>query len=122
MSSKIVEQIGKLSVLELAELLKNLQDTFGVSAAMPAAASSATAGAPAAVVEEKTEFRVTLKDSGSEKIKVIKALREVTTFDLKRAKEIADTAPCVIVEAAPKDTAAKMKEKLEAAGAKVELA
>src|SRR3972149_11518448 len=100
MSSKLVEQIGKMSVLELAEVIKELQETFGISAMPVAAAPAQAAAAPAAVAEEKTEYKVTLKDSGSEKIKVIKALRTVTSFELKKAKEMVDSAPCVVSEAA----------------------
>ena len=119
---KIIEQIEQMSVLELSALVKGVQEKFGVSAAMamPAHMAGAAAG-EAAKVEEKTEFKVTLKSSGAEKIKVIKALREVSQFDLKKAKEIVDSAPSVIAEAAPKAEAEKMKEKLEAAGATVEL-
>lgn len=118
----ILEQIEKMSVLELSALVKGVQDKFGVSAAMamPIGMAGAAAG-EAAKVEEKTEFKVTLKNAGNEKIKVIKALREVTQFDLKKAKDVVDSAPSVIVETAPKVDAEKIKEKLEAAGATVEL-
>lgn len=118
----ILEQIEKMSVLELSALVKGVQDKFGVSAAMamPIGMAGAAAG-EAAKVEEKTEFKVTLKNAGNEKIKVIKALREVTQFDLKKAKDVVDSAPSVIVETAPKADAEKIKEKLEAAGATVEL-
>lgn len=118
----ILEQIEKMSVLELSALVKGVQDKFGVSAAMamPVGMAGAAAG-EAAKVEEKTEFKVTLKNAGNEKIKVIKALREVTQFDLKKAKDVVDSAPSVIVETAPKADAEKIKEKLEAAGATIEL-
>ena len=89
---------------------------MAAAAAAPAAASDAPAAS-----EDKTEFKVTLKESGSEKIKVIKALRSVTSVELKKAKEMVDSAPCVILEDASKEDAQKMKEALEVAGAKVEL-
>jgi large subunit ribosomal protein L7/L12 len=119
MSSKLVEQIGKMTVIELADAVKQIQEEFGVSA-MPVAAAAAPVAAEAAA-EEKTEFKVTLKESGSEKIKAIKALRSVSSFELKKAKEMVESAPCVIAESASKEDAQKMKEALEAAGAKVEL-
>jgi len=120
-SSRIVEEIGKLSVMELADLVKALETTFGVSAAMPVAAAAPTAAA-AAPVEEKSEFKVTLKESGAEAIKVIKALRTVTTLSLGDAKKAVESAPFVVAEAAPKEEAQKIKKALEEAGAKVELA
>lgn len=121
---QIIDQIGNLSVLELAELVKGLEDKFGVSAAMPmaaapTAASAASAEAPKA--EEKSEYKVTLKDGGPEKIKTIKALRTVTTLGLTEAKKAVEETPSVIAESAAKADAMKMKETLEAAGAKVEL-
>jgi large subunit ribosomal protein L7/L12 len=124
MSSKIVEEISKMSVMELAELVKTLEEKFGVSAAAPVAAAGpvAAAAAPAAAQEEKSEFKVTLKNAGADKIKVIKALRTVTTLALGAAKEAVESAPFVISEAAPKEDAQKIKKALEEAGAKVELA
>ncbi len=122
---EILKQIADMSVKDLATLVKALEEEFGVSAAMPVAAAVAApaAGAPAAAVEEKAEFKVTLKDSGADKIKVIKALRSVVNgLSLTDAKNQVEGAPSVIAEAAPKDEAKKMKETLEAAGAKVELA
>ena len=119
---QIVEQVSKMSLLEVAELVKALEDKFGVSAAAPVAvAAAAPAAADGAAEEEKTEFKVTLKDVGSEKIKVIKALRSVTSLSLKDAKELSESAPAVVEEAASKEDAKKIKEALEAAGAKVEL-
>ena len=121
---KIVDEIGKLSVMELAELVKLLEEKFGVSAAAPVAAvaaAPAAQGGEAASQEEKNEFKVTLKEIGSEKIKVIKAIRSLTSLSLKEAKELVEGAPSVVAESAPKDEAKKMKETLEAAGAKVEL-
>lgn len=124
MSSKIVEEISKMSVMELAELVKTLETKFGVSAAVPmaAAASVAVAAPAAAAQEEKSEFKVILKEAGSDKIKVIKALRSVTTLALGAAKEAVESAPFVVSEAAPKEDAQKIKKALEEAGAKVELA
>jgi large subunit ribosomal protein L7/L12 len=122
MSSNLIEQIDKMSVLELAALVKELQEKYGISAAMPVASVGVAAevgATPAA--EEKTEFKVTLKDAGVNKVSVIKALRSSTPFDLRKAKELAEGAPCLIMEAASKDDAKKIKEALEAAGAKVEL-
>ena len=123
---KMVEEIGGMSVLELANLVKALEEAFGVSAAMPVAAQAVqaapAAGAVAAQVEEKSEYKVTLKESGAEKIKVIKALRTVCPeLNLSDAKAKVEEAPSVIAEAAAKDVAQKMKKELEAAGAKVEL-
>ncbi len=119
---QIIDQIGSLTVLELAELVKGLEDKFGVSASMPvSAAPAAGAAAEAPKAEEKSEYKVTLKDGGPEKIKTIKALRTVTTLGLTEAKKAVEEAPTVIAESASKDDAKKMKEALEAAGAKVEL-
>lgn len=129
MASKGVEEIlnliADMSVKDLAVLVKAMEEKFGVSAAMPVAAAAApVAGAgEAAKQEEKSEFKVTLKDSGADKIKVIKALRSVINgLSLTDAKAQVEGAPYVISESAPKDDAKKMKEVLEAAGAKVELA
>lgn len=119
--TKIVEDISKLSVMELAELVKALEEKFGVTAAVQMAASPAASGAPAAQAEEKSEYKVTLKESGAEKIKVIKALRTVTTLALGAAKEAVDNVPFVVAEAASKEDAQKIKKTLEEAGAKVEL-
>lgn len=120
---KIIDQIGEMSVLELAEMVKALEEKFGVSAAPVAVAGAVApaAGGEAAASEEKSEYKVTLKDGGPEKIKAIKALRSVTTLALGDAKKAVDEAPTVIAEAASKEDAKKMKEALEAAGAKVEL-
>lgn len=120
-ANKLIEEIGNMSVLELADLVKALESTFGVSAAMPVAAPAAAAAAAAPVAEEKSEYKVTLKDSGDKKIEVIKALRKVTDLNLTDAKKAVEEAPTVIGESVSKDDARKMKEALEAAGAKVEL-
>lgn len=118
---KLMDEIGAMSVIDLAELVKALETKFGVSAAMPvgAAAPAAEAAAPA---EEKSEFKVTLKEGGTDKIKVIKALRQVTTLGLTEAKKAVEEAPSILGEAVPKEKAKEMKTVLEAAGAKVELA
>jgi large subunit ribosomal protein L7/L12 len=119
---KMIDQIGELSVIELAEMVKALEDKFGVSAAPVAAAPAAGAAAGDAAPEaEKSEYKVTLKEAGSEKIKAIKALRQVTSLGLGEAKKAVEDAPTVIAEAASKEDAQKMKETLEAAGSKVEL-
>lgn len=120
---QIIESIETMSVLELSELVKALEEKFGVSAAaMAAPAAVAAPAGDAAPVEEKTEFKVVLKDMGSQKIKVIQALRKVQTLGLAEAKKMVESAPVTIVESASKDDAQKMKETLEAAGATVELA
>ena len=118
---QFVEEIGGLTVLELASLVKALEVKFGVSAAMPMAAA-APSSAPAAAAEEKTEFKVEIVDSGADKIKVIKALRTVVKdLSLTDAKKMAESAPTVIAESVKKADADKMKAELEAAGAKVKL-
>jgi large subunit ribosomal protein L7/L12 len=119
---KLVEEIEKMSVLELSELVKILEDKFGVSAAAPMMmAAAAPGGAEGTVVEEKTEFDVEVTASGASKINVIKAVREVTGLGLKDAKDLVDAAPKVIKEKAAKAEAEEMKKKLEAAGATVTL-
>lgn len=115
----LVEQLEKLSVMELAELVKVLEGKFGVSAAAPMMMAGPAAG-PAAV-EEKTEFTVELTEAGANKINVIKAVREVTGLGLKEAKDIVDGAPKVVKENMPKADAEALKKKLEEAGAKVTL-
>ncbi len=116
---QIVDQIGDLKVTELASLVNALKDRFAIE--MPSAVAAAPVAA-AAVAEEKSEYKVTLKDGGPEKIKTIKALRQVLpTLGLVEAKKAVDEAPTVIAEAVSKADANKMKEALEAAGAKVEL-
>ena len=117
---KIVEELSKLTVMEAAELSKKLEEHWGVSAAAPVAMVAAAPGAGAAA-EEKTEFDVVLTDAGASKIGVIKAVREITGLGLTEAKAIVEAAPKAIKEAVSKEDAQKFKEKLEAAGAKVEL-
>lgn len=122
---KFVDEIGNMTVLELADLVKALESKFGISAAMPmAAAAPAAASADAApAAAEKSEYKVTLKDAGAEKIKVIKALREVIpNLALSDAKKLTEETPAVIAESVAKADAEKMKKKLEEVGAKVELA
>ena len=119
---ELITQIEGLTTLELAELVKTLEERFGVSAAAPVAAAPAAAGAGAPAEEEKANFTVVLADSGAQKIAVIKALREINQeLGLKEAKDIADAAPKEILKDAPKEKAEEAKKKLEAAGAKVEL-
>ncbi|MEK7482105.1 MAG: 50S ribosomal protein L7/L12 [Patescibacteria group bacterium] len=114
----IIEKVEKLTVVELAELIKALEEKFGVSAAMPVAAG-AVAGA--GVVEEKTSFNVILKSAGEQKINVIKAVKEATGLGLKEAKDLVDGAPKPIKEGLKKEEAEEFKKKLEAAGATAEL-
>jgi large subunit ribosomal protein L7/L12 len=118
----LVETIEKLSVLDLAELVKILEEKFGVSAAAPAVMLAANGnGAVAAPVEEKTSFDVELSDSGANKVNVIKALRTVTELGLKEAKDLVDGAPKMVKEGVNKEEAEKVKKALEEAGAKVTL-
>lgn len=117
----LVESIEKMSVLDLAELVKVLEDKFGVSAAAPAMMMAAPAAAGAAAAEEKSSFTVEITSAGENKINVIKVVREVTGLGLKEAKDIVDAAPKAVKENAPKAEAEDMKSKLEAAGAKVTL-
>ena len=117
---KMIDDIGNMTVLELADLVKKLEEKFGVSAAAPVAVAAAPAAA-AGAAEEKSEYKVTLQDMGTEKIKVIKALKAVTALSLSDAKKAVEEAPSVIAEAASKEDAQKLKEALEAAGAKVQL-
>lgn len=118
-NEEILEAISSMSVLELSELVKAIEDKFGVSAAAPVAV--AAAAAPAAAAEEKTEFDVILKDAGATKIKVIKAVRELTGLGLKDAKALVDSAPKEVKTGVAKADAEAMKAKLEEAGATVEL-
>lgn len=117
-NEQMIEHISGMSVLDLANLVKELETKFGVSAAPVAVAGGA---APAAAVEEKTEFNVVLTDSGDKKINVIKEVRAITGLGLKEAKDIVEGAPKTLKEGVSKDEAEDIKKKLEAAGAKVEL-
>jgi len=120
---EILEAIKNMTVLELAELVKALEEEFGVSAAAPVAvAATPAAGAPAAApAEEKTEFDVILQEVGSDKIKVIKVVREVTGLGLKEAKDLVESAPKPVKEGVSKDEANQIKAKFEEVGAKVEI-
>jgi len=121
-TKKLIEEIGNMSVKNLADLVKELEETFGVSAASAVAAAPAAGGAAAAApAEEKSEFKVTLKEAGSEMIKVIKALRSITTLSLGDSKRAVEDVPFEVAPAATKEEAQKMKKALEDAGAKVEL-
>jgi len=117
---EIISAIEEMSVLELSELVEELEDKFGVSAAAPVAVAGGAAGGGAAE-EEQTEFDVFLADIGGKKIKVIKAVRELTGLGLKEAKAVVDDAPGNVKEGLSKEDAEEMKEKLEEAGATVEL-
>jgi large subunit ribosomal protein L7/L12 len=120
----IIDTIKELNVLELSQLVKALETEFGVTAAAPmavAAAPTAGVAAPAAEVEEKSEFTVILKSFGANKINVIKAIREVTNLGLKESKDLVEGAPKTVKENVNKQEAATVKEKLEAAGATVEV-
>tara|TARA_B100001750_G_scaffold248499_1_gene280325 strand:- start:4595 stop:4978 length:384 start_codon:yes stop_codon:yes gene_type:complete len=121
----ILEAIKGMNVLELSELVKDLEETFGVSAAAPVAVAAAADGggsgsAPAA--EEKTEFSVSLKDIGANKINVIKAVRSITTLGLKEAKDLVESAPAAVKEGVSQEEADEAKKALEEAGATVEIA
>lgn len=122
--AKLVEDLSKLSVLEAADLVKLLEEKWGVSAAAPVAAAAAapTAGAAAEPVEEQTEFDVVLKDPGPKKIEVIKVIRQLTSLGLVEAKTMAETAGAKVLTAVGKDAANDAKAKLETAGAAVEVA
>ena len=116
-NEQIIEAIGEKSVLEIVELIKAMEEKFGVSAA----AASAGPAAAAAVVEEQTEFNVMLTEAGEKKVNVIKAVRELTGLGLKEAKAVVDSAPGMVKEGVSKDEAEAAKKALEEAGAKVEL-
>lgn len=117
---EVVEFIKGMSVIELADFVKELEEIFGVSAAAPVAVA-AVAAAPAAAAEEKTEFDVILTEAGGEKVKVIKVVREITGLGLKEAKALVDEAPKSVKAGIAKDEAEKIKAALEEAGAKVEV-
>jgi large subunit ribosomal protein L7/L12 len=128
MSSKVdtlLEQLKGLTLLEASELVKKMEETFGVSAAAAApvmmAGGAAAGGAAAAPAEEKTEFAVVLTEVGANKINVIKVVREVTSLGLKEAKDLVDGAPKTVKEGVSKDEAANIKKKFEEAGAKVDV-
>ncbi len=119
---KLIEDVKNLTVIELSELVKALEEEFGVSAAAPVAVAAApAAGAAAAAAEEKTEFDLILKSAGSNKIQVIKVVRELTSLGLKEAKALVDEAPKPIKEGISKEDADAAKTKLEEAGAEIEI-
>ena len=118
----LLDKIGEMKVIELAEFVKAMEEKFGISAAMPVMAAGAGAGAGAgAEAEEKTAWKVVLKEGGSQKIQVIKAIREATGLCLKESKDMVDAAPKTVKEGLKKDEAEDLKKKLETAGATVEL-
>ncbi len=121
---EILESIKEMSVIELSDLVKELEDTFGVSAAAPVAVAAAPADGAASAAppeEEQTEFNVQLKEIGAKKINVIQAVRNVTTLGLKEAKELVESAPTLVKEGVSKDEAEELKTKLEEAGATAEI-
>ena len=121
-NAEIISAIESMTILELADLVKEMEEKFGVSAAAPVAVAGGAAPAAAEAAEEKTEFDVVLKEAGSEKIKVIKVVREVVAgLGLKEAKELVDGAPKPVKENVSKDEADSIKAQLEEAGAKVEI-
>ncbi|PWB54354.1 MAG: 50S ribosomal protein L7/L12 [Anaerolineales bacterium] len=122
--TKLVEELSALTVIEAAELVKKLEEKWGVSAAAPvavAAGAAAAAGPAPEPVEEKTEFNVVIKDAGAKKIEVIKVIRQLTNLGLKEAKDVAETAGSNVLEAVSKEAATDAKAKLEAAGAVIEV-
>jgi large subunit ribosomal protein L7/L12 len=119
--NEILDKIASMSVLELSELIKAMEEKFGVSAAAAVAVAAPAAGAPAAAVEEQTEFTVILAAVGENKVNVIKAVRELTGLGLKEAKDLVDGAPKPVKEGIAKADAEAAKKKLEEAGAKVEV-
>ena len=121
-NEQIIEAISSKSLIEVMELVKAMEEKFGVSAAAPVAvAAVGGAAAAAAPVEEKTEFTVVLKAAGEKKVEVIKVVRAITGLGLKEAKDLVESAPAVVKDAVSKDDAAKFKKDLEAAGATVEV-
>jgi large subunit ribosomal protein L7/L12 len=122
--NKLVEELSTLTVIEAADLVKKLEEKWGVSAAAPVAMAAMPSGGgagPAEAVEEKTEFNVVIKDAGAKKIEVIKVIRQLTNLGLKEAKDVAETAGSKVLEAVSKEAATDAKAKLEAAGASVEV-
>ncbi|MBE6547189.1 MAG: 50S ribosomal protein L7/L12 [Ruminococcaceae bacterium] len=119
--TNILEEIKSLTIIELADLVKAVEEEFGVSAAAPVGVAVAAAGAAAPAAEEKTEFDVVLKSFGAKKLDVIKAVREITGLGLKEAKEMVEGAPKTVKEGVSKDEAETVKKALEEAGAEVEV-
>ena len=120
-AEKILEMVSELSVLELADLVKAMEEKFGVSAAAPMAVAAAPGAAVAAPAEEKTEFDVILVGAGDQKIKVIKEVRAITSLGLKEAKEMVESVPQSIKEGVPKGEAEEIKKKIEEVGGQVEI-
>ena len=120
-TTQILDLVKELTILELADLVKALEEEFGVSAAPVAAVAAPGAAAAAAPVEEKTEFDVVLKNAGASKLNVIKVVREITGLGLKDAKDLVEAAPKTVKEAVAKEEADKIAEQLKAAGAEVEV-
>jgi large subunit ribosomal protein L7/L12 len=118
---EILDAIGNMSLIDVTDLVKMMEDKFGVSAAAPMAMAAGPAAAAAAPAEEKTEFTVALKSAGEKKVEVIKAVRAITGLGLKEAKDLVESAPATVKEGVNKDDAAKFKKELEAAGASVEV-
>jgi len=119
---EIIDAIANLSLIDVTDLVKMMEEKFGVSAAAPVAVAAAGGGAAAAApVEEKTEFTVVLKSAGEKKVEVIKAVRAITGLGLKEAKDLVESAPATVKDAVSKDDAAKFKKEIEAAGATVEV-
>ena len=118
---EIVEALKSMTLLEVSELVKQLEETFGVSAAAPVAVAAMPGAAAGAAVEEKTEFDVVLKDAGANQINVIKEVRAVTNLGLKEAKDLVEGAPKTVKEGVSKEEAEKIKKALETAGAKIEI-
>ncbi len=119
--TEIIEALKGMTLLEVSELVKELEETFGVSAAAPVAAVAVAPGAAAAEAEEKTEFSVVLTDAGANKINVIKEVRAITGLGLKEAKDLVEGAPKPVKEGVTKEESEEIKKKLETAGAKVEV-
>jgi large subunit ribosomal protein L7/L12 len=120
-NDQIIEAIASKSLIEVMELVKAMEEKFGVSAAAPVAMAAAPAAGAAAPAEEKTEFTVALKATGEKKVEVIKVVRAITGLGLKEAKDLVESAPATVKDAVSKDDAAKFKKDLEAAGATVEI-
>jgi large subunit ribosomal protein L7/L12 len=120
-NDQIIEAISSKSLIEVMELVKAMEEKFGVSAAAPVAMAAGPAAAAAAPAEEQTEFTVSLKATGEKKVEVIKVVRAITGLGLKEAKDLVESAPATVKDAVSKDDAAKMKKDLEAAGATVEV-
>jgi large subunit ribosomal protein L7/L12 len=118
---EILDAIAKMSLIDITDLVKMMEDKFGVSAAAPVAVAAGPAAAAAAPVEEKTEFTVVLKAAGEKKVEVIKAVRAITGLGLKEAKDLVESAPATVKDGVNKDDTAKFKKELEAAGATVEI-